>query len=454
MKGKYLFMLLLLLNINILLSKKLTSFLNDAICEDYKFLATEENVKITGRFYQNDDVTWIVYSGSAIEFYASGNYAELFLVGDNNIFQEPDYRPRYAIYVDDKPILDTKINDFEFTIQFKISNDDTAKSIIKVMLLSEAQNGGVGIKAIKINSCSIEGNIIVPVEKKKLSIEFIGDSITCAYGVDAPDQSYSFTTTTENFSKSYAYLASQKLDADYSIVALSGHGIVSGYSSGDKWADGVVPLYYTKISKNDKYPGDWDFEHHKYDVVLINLADNLIAPSAVFYGPLTGAFLSQLLHFFIGGHTPAALPNACSSVSEGVALDVAPCLTVVRAVASGIGILSFQFAPCHYSPVIAPGIGGIDVARCPEHAEPQVGALPSAHVLTYLNGLVTFSVVFNVGLSVTRRVWHMLGVNYFCVVIKRILGACCCHQGKQSNRANGKCSHNHSIFLGNAPRFG
>jgi len=274
MKGKYLFMLLILLNINILLSKKLTSFLNDAICEDYKFLATEENVKITGRFYQNDDVTWIVYSGSAIEFYASGNYAELFLVGDNNIFQEPDYRPRYAIYVDDKPILDTKINDFEFTIQFKISNDDTAKSKIKVMLLSEAQNGGVGIKAIKINSCSIEGNIIVPVEKKKLSIEFIGDSITCAYGVDAPDQSYSFTTTTENFSKSYAYLASQKLDADYSIVALSGHGIVSGYSSGDKWAEGLMPLYYDKISRNQAYPGDWDFENHKYDVVFINLGTN------------------------------------------------------------------------------------------------------------------------------------------------------------------------------------
>jgi len=49
---------------------------------------------------------------------------------------------------------------------------------------------------------------------------------------------------------------------------------VSGYSTGDKWAEGLIPLYYEKISKNEEYPGDWDFEKHKYDVVFINLGTN------------------------------------------------------------------------------------------------------------------------------------------------------------------------------------
>ena len=115
------------------------------------------------------------------------------------------------------------------------------------MLLSENQNGGVGIKKIKINWCSEDGNIICPTEKKKFSIEFIGDSITCAYGIDAPDQTCPFTTTIENFSKSYAYLASIILDVDYSVKDLSGHGIISGYLGIDKWEEGIIFHYYKKV---------------------------------------------------------------------------------------------------------------------------------------------------------------------------------------------------------------
>lgn len=271
---KILSYLLIILNISLLLSKKL-NLRNTASCLDYSYLPTKENVKIIGRYYQNEEgILWITYSGSAIEFYASGNYVELNLVGDDNILQDYDFRPRYGIYLDDKLLIDTKMNDYEFSLQFKISNDDSSKSKIKIMLLSENQNGGVGIKNIKVNSCSEKEKKIIPTEKKQLTIEFIGDSITCAYGVDAPDQSYSFTTTTENFSKSYAYLVSKILDVDYSVMALSGHGIVSGFSGGDKWAEGIISLYYGKNSRNIHYPGYWDFKNNKNDIVFINLGTN------------------------------------------------------------------------------------------------------------------------------------------------------------------------------------
>jgi len=273
MKNNFITFLMIILNIYIISAKNF-NLRNTASCQDYTFLPIEENVKIIGRYYQNKGATWIIYSGSALEFYASGNYLEFNLLGDNNIYQEEQYRPRYAIYIDDKLLIDTKMSSLQFSVKFKISNDDTKKSKIKIMLLSENQNGGVGIKNIKVNSCSNEEKIIYPTKKKKISIEFIGDSITNAYGVEAINQSYPFTTTTENFSKSYAYLAAKILDADYSSVSLSGHGIVSGYSTGDKWAEGLIPLYYEKISKNEEYPGDWDFEKHKYDVVFINLGTN------------------------------------------------------------------------------------------------------------------------------------------------------------------------------------
>jgi lysophospholipase L1-like esterase len=140
------------------------------------------------------------------------------------------------------------------------------------MMLSEANNGGIGIKSININSCNEKP--IKATEKKKLSVEIIGDSITAAYGVEGANQYENFKTTTENFSKSYAYLTAKKLDADYSAVCYSGHGIVSGYSTGEKNAEALVPEVYTRISKNSDYPGEWDFENNQNDVIVINLGTN------------------------------------------------------------------------------------------------------------------------------------------------------------------------------------
>ena len=272
----FLIILIFLLNLNVILTKApfLNEFQNAApadSCKDLSFLPSKENVKILGRYYQAEDITSIVHSGSAIEFYATGLSAEVVLTGGNSIYNEEKYRPRFGVYVDDEIILDTLMAELELTVNlFKESKEKTVK--VKVMMLSEANNGGIGIKSININSCS--ETPIKPTERKKLNIEIIGDSITAAYGVEGENQYENFKTSTENFSKSYAYLAAKKLDADYSAVCYSGHGIVSGYSTGEKNSEALVPEVYTRISKNDDYPGEWDFENNKYDVVVINLGTN------------------------------------------------------------------------------------------------------------------------------------------------------------------------------------
>ena len=200
-------------------------------CKDLTFSPTKDNVKLIGRFYQKEDITWIVQSGSSIEFYATGLSSEVVLVGGSSIYNDPNYRTRFGVYVDDKNILDTTMDEEELPVElFKGSSEKKVK--VRVMLLSEANNGGIGIKTITINSCNERP--IIPTEKKELSIEFIGDSITAAYGVEGANQYENFKTTTENFSKSYAYLTAKKMDADYSAVCYSGHGIVSGYSQGEK----------------------------------------------------------------------------------------------------------------------------------------------------------------------------------------------------------------------------
>jgi lysophospholipase L1-like esterase len=168
------------------------------------------------------------------------------------------------------------MNDLELVVElFRNDNLEDEKHKIKVILLSENNQGGIGIKSINAYICGSQ-KAIEPVKKKKLNIEFIGDSITCAYGVEGKDQNENYKTTTQNAVKSYAYLASQILDADYSIVCYSGSGITSGYTStGVKSPNNLMPNDYKKISRNARYPDqDWDFEGHRYDVVFINLGTN------------------------------------------------------------------------------------------------------------------------------------------------------------------------------------
>ena len=268
-----LYLLSLLILFNLSFSKKIDFLRATDDCKDKSFLPTEKNVKFSGRVYQKDDTTWLVQSGSFIEFYITGNKADIDLVGDDSIYAGADFRPRYGIFIDDTLLLDSTMSELEKTVGlFKIDEDKQFK--VKIMLLSENNNGGFGIKSININICSNSLVAIEPTEKKKVSIEFLGDSITCAYGVEGKDQTESFKTTTENASKSYAYLASQILDADYSTVCYSGAGIISGYSGGEKNSGNLFPPHYEKTSRNEKYPGTWNFDDHKYDVIFINLGTN------------------------------------------------------------------------------------------------------------------------------------------------------------------------------------
>lgn len=236
------------------------------------YAATEENVKLVGRTMYSNDTTWLVQSGSAVEFTITGKSAAITLAGDSSINNDENYRSRYAVLVDGEIIADDVMSTPEKTLTlFDGETSRTAK--IKIIHLSEAMNGAIGIKNISVTSN--QPVPIYPEPEKALSIEFIGDSITCAYGVEGLSSYESFKTTTENFMKSYAYLTAQKLDADYSAVSYSGHGIISGYtSSGEINTDSLIPDCYGLTGKLSDYAENWKFETRSHDVVVINLGTN------------------------------------------------------------------------------------------------------------------------------------------------------------------------------------
>lgn len=243
---------------------------DEIIRKDYP--ATAENVKLTGRTLRKDDITWLVQSGSATEFIITGTSAEITVAGDSCIYSDEKYRPRYAVYVDGELVADSVMSEPEENITL-FEGETTRTAEVKVIHLSEAMNGAVGVKNISVNSKSSKA--VKPCAEKDLKIEFIGDSITCAYGVEGESAYENFRTSTENFTKSYAYLTAQKLNADYSAVCYSGHGIISGYTDNDeKNTDSLLTDCYSLTGKLDDYAYEWDFENDKNDVVVINLGTN------------------------------------------------------------------------------------------------------------------------------------------------------------------------------------
>lgn len=236
---------------------------------DGKYPATEQYVKLIGRTLHKNDVTWLVHSGAAAEFTVTASKASVTLAGDGCVHSEEKYRPRYAVFVDGELIEDKVLDTEEKEIEL-FSGSTKRTATVKVIHLSEANNGAIGVKSINAGT----GSSVKPTPNKKYLVEFIGDSITCGYGVEAKSNGDQFSTSTENFMKSYAYLAAEQIGVDYSAVSYSGYGVTSGYTSDAQNRDQLVPDYYNYVGRLDDYKVAWDFDRRQPDAVVINLGTN------------------------------------------------------------------------------------------------------------------------------------------------------------------------------------
>lgn len=254
----------------------------DMTLSEKSFAATDEYVKLIGRsfFDDADRILWLAQSASGVEFKFTGTSASVALKGDSNsgLPTGKDAYARYAVYVDGERIADGMMEERTKTVEI-FSSDSEKETTVKILKLSETANSTLGIQSINVTSM---GNI-APTDDKDLKIEFIGDSITCGYGVDDEVKEHHFVTDTEDATKAYAVKTAELLDADYSLVSFSGHGIISGYSGDGKiQSSQTVPEYYAKVGRS--YGGksglisvsnvDWDFDRYTPDVVVINLGTN------------------------------------------------------------------------------------------------------------------------------------------------------------------------------------
>ncbi len=229
--------------------------------EEMKFISpTDKRIIYSGRIDFSDDI--IKYSHSGVSF-------SFLFEGKRLILAFQDGYNDYEIFMDGKYFK--TIETITFKKKYEIfSSANREKHLFKIVKRTEGSYG-IGIfNGIYIDN---EGQILDLKKDYKYRFEFIGDSITCGYGVEATSPTTPNSRKYENFTKTYAYLLSEMLDAEYHVVAISGKGLVRNYGESSKYSNDPLPVYYERTLQSLPY-NDWNFTSFIPDIVFIALGEN------------------------------------------------------------------------------------------------------------------------------------------------------------------------------------
>ena len=203
--------------------------------ENRKLQLTDKEVcdliKIQGRSAGTDSGITLDWSGSAVEFYTycSGDINMNFTVSD----QESVI---FRVFVDCESVgmvIADKITTKTYTMAKNLAE---GRHLIRILRLTDVETSCVGIMA-SLNYIEMNGVLTNRPEDKEFMIEFLGDSVTCGVGTKSPTNGYAYADL------SYAYKTAQKLDADYSMVCISGIGTLSGTDRHDARGDNILTIY-------------------------------------------------------------------------------------------------------------------------------------------------------------------------------------------------------------------
>ena len=242
------------------------------------FKANKENVRILGRTKIIDDIRYINYSCSGIEFEFIGTSVSVVLCTDNSKWDEK-YKGWIAIFIDDECVPSKRISLDSDEDIYKLYECNISRKVkIRLMKMSEAAFVKVGIKEI-----IIEGEEeLRPTASKERRIEFIGDSITCGYGIEGVCNTDTFNTTQQNPWNAYAAKTSRYFNADFNCVSWSGIGVISAWTNEDipNTKEWLMPnLYNYTDAAMDKSLGEteyeiWDNRTFEPHLIVISLGTN------------------------------------------------------------------------------------------------------------------------------------------------------------------------------------
>lgn len=184
-------------------------------------------------------------------------------------------------------VADSLQKDSVFTIA---ENLKAGYHTVELALVTEGYFGHPEFYGFRVDEDALLGL----VRRKSLRFEFVGNSITCAYGVEAASQKEHFTLETENFYHSYADILCRRFDAEPMVVARSGIGVYRNYGGPTEGNPDNLPSFYDHVSMiNQK---EWNFCKFTPDILFINLGTNDLSTGQYNLEKMTAAYIAFVDH--------------------------------------------------------------------------------------------------------------------------------------------------------------
>ena len=220
----------------------------------YDINSTTNVIKVLGeRCLESNQTLYADWTASGLEFKATTT------TKSDIVFTANSTAPVYfKAYVDGKLWKNDGADYYTVSGPTKIvlKNVPAGTHVIRLVKATGYLLGQAEISAVEV------AGTISATPANDLYIEFLGDSISCGWGVvGANDGGYQ----SQDGTLAYPYLVAQALGADYSILGLSGRGVVYG-------TDYNFDKNYLQASPA-RSTAAYDFER-KADIVVINLGTN------------------------------------------------------------------------------------------------------------------------------------------------------------------------------------
>lgn len=161
--------------------------------------------------------------------------------------------------------------------------------------------------------------LVPPTALPERKIEFIGNSITCGYGIESINPRNGYMDETENHYYTYAARTARALNAQHFAVARSGIGIYRNYAGPKSGNDNCMPKEYAYTQLYD-HTEAWDFLRYVPDVVCVNLGTNDTSTEPYDYKLLEDGY-RQFLKKLRGCYPKAKIVYLTGTMMSGKALE-------------------------------------------------------------------------------------------------------------------------------------
>ena len=219
----------------------------------YTIKNNADKVKVTGRTSLGVYGYALDWSASAIEFNATckGNVSVKMTASGSSVF---------AVFVNGECTKNITVSGSSksYTIAENLEEGTYHFRLFKITGVQSTSS---------ISHITVSGTLEEAPAEKQYLVEFIGDSITCGSGANytAANQDTSY-----HAELSWAYLLSQSLNVDYTVVAIGGIGVAHSNSSHDgRTMNDLYPLTCYYRDAKAEYTAE-----RKADLVIIGLNTN------------------------------------------------------------------------------------------------------------------------------------------------------------------------------------